>query len=114
MTSLKFSLAYPAHIHNVDGFLQAATLLGNLHFKNNNIIDCDDHTGTSPFTISLDDPDLVFGENEVGIRPNDDSVGCEQQRINRFLFDLIVDRELILQGHDTSFASKFEPLIFFS
>ena len=59
-------------------------------------INFNDHTGTSPFIIPLDDPDLVFGQNEIAIRPNDDSIGCTQQRINRFLFDLIVDRELTL------------------
>lgn len=62
----------------------------------------DDNTGTSPFTVSLDNSDLLFGENEIAIRPNDDSIGCTQQRVNRFLFDLIIDRELTLQFHDTS------------
>ena len=43
--------------------------------------------------IPLDDPDLVFGLNEVGVRPQNAEAVCDQQRINRFNFDITVDRE---------------------
>ena len=51
------------------------------------------HLGASPFVIPLDDPALVFGTNEIGVRPQNAGAVCEQQRINRFIFDLIIDRE---------------------
>lgn len=49
--------------------------------------------GSSPFVIPLDDPDLVFGVNEIGVRPRNAEAICDQQRINRFNFDIIVDRK---------------------
>ena len=48
--------------------------------------------------VPLDDPDLVFGVNEVGVRPLDAGEGCTQRRINRFNFDIIVDREYMFNN----------------
>ena len=52
--------------------------------------------GSSPFVIPLDDPDLVFGVNEIGVRPRNAEAICDQQRINRFNFDIIVDCKYIV------------------
>ena len=50
-------------------------------------------SGSSPFVVPLDDPDLVFGTNEIGVRPRNAEAICDQQRINRLNFDIIVDRK---------------------
>ena len=43
--------------------------------------------------VPLDDPDLMFGMNEIGVRPQNIGDMCDQRRINRFNFDIIVDRK---------------------
>ena len=57
-------------------------------------VPCD--LGSSPFVVPLDDPDLAFGMNEIGVRPVNMEAVCDQRRINRLNFDIIVDRKLIV------------------
>ena len=54
------------------------------------VVPCD--LGSSPFVVPLDDPDLAFGTNEIGVRPVNMEAVCDQRRINRLNFDIIVDR----------------------
>ena len=58
------------------------------------VVPCD--LGSSPFVVPLDDPDLAFGMNEIGVRPVNMDAVCDQRRINRLNFDIIVDRKLII------------------
>ena len=50
----------------------------------------------------MDDPSLVFGINEIGVRPVNSEGVCGQQRINRFNFELIVDRKYHSNMHSNS------------
>lgn len=52
-------------------------------------------SGSSPFTIALDDPDIAFGLNEVGVQPTDPNDECGQVRDNRLNFDLTIEGEFM-------------------
>ena len=54
------------------------------------VVPCD--LGSSPFVVPLDDPDLAFGMNEIGVRPVNMEAVCDQRRISRLNFDINVDR----------------------